>query len=102
MYADMEDSDDDENHDANDIWEKEKMSSVAAATRNKRGNNGAFLKKMYYIRGHHSRYPPPPCPVFSGKEGVSGAKLFIRDFLTKKFSGVSRRRKKRGIWSDTF
>jgi hypothetical protein len=47
MYADMEDSDDDENHDANDIWEKEKMTGVAASLRKKRGDNGAFLKKDF-------------------------------------------------------
>jgi hypothetical protein len=76
MYADMEDSDDDDNHDANDIWEKEKMSGVAAATRTKRGNNGVFLKKMYYIRRHHSRYPPAPLSGFFWK--------------------------RRGIWSKTF
>lgn len=47
MYVDMEDSDDDENHDANDIWEKEKLTGVAAVMRNKRGDNGAFLKKDF-------------------------------------------------------
>ena len=39
----------------------------------------------------------PPCPVFSGKEGgYLEQNFFIRDFLTKKFSGASRRRKIRG------
>ena len=48
------------------------------------------------IRRYHSRYPPPLSGFFWKRRGVSGAKFFIRDFLTKKFSGASRRRKKRG------
>merc|ERR1711879_612514 len=62
MYADMEDSDDDENHDANDIWEKsEKMSGVAAVMRKKAGDNGAFLKKDFckkYIAYCKSKIKP--------------------------------------------
>ena len=40
----------------------------------------------------------PPYPFFSGKEGgwYLEQNFFIRDFLTKKFSGASRRRKRRG------
>ena len=46
------------------------------------------------IRGYHSRIQIPPLSGFSGKEGgYLEQNFFIRDFLTKKFSGASRRRK---------
>merc|ERR1719228_2158706 len=45
MYADMMDSDDEDERDATDIWEKSgSMSGAAAALRNKRGEKLSFLK----------------------------------------------------------
>eukprot|EP00494_Astrolonche_serrata_P004988 UN05003 len=45
MYADMEDSDDEVDHDANDIWEKQKHTGVAASLRKKSGQQAKpFLK----------------------------------------------------------
>merc|ERR1719457_203002 len=47
MYADMPDSDDEEERDATDIWEKSAQTGAAAALRNKRGEKQAFLKKDF-------------------------------------------------------
>ena len=47
MYADMPDSDDEEERDATDIWEKSVQTGAAAALRNKRGEKQAFLKKDF-------------------------------------------------------
>merc|ERR1719499_2306763 len=44
----MIDSDDEDDRDANDIWEKSaRMTGAAAKMRNKRGMNVAFLKKSF-------------------------------------------------------
>ena len=43
------------------------------------------------IRGYHYNYPPPS-PIFAKNEGgLVIEKFFIKDFLSKKFSGASRR-----------
>jgi len=48
MYADMMDSDDEDDRDANDIWEKTAaMSGAAAALRNARGEKQHFLKREF-------------------------------------------------------
>jgi len=48
MYADMQESDDEMDRDANDIWEKSQhMRGAAAALRNKKGEKQAFLKKEF-------------------------------------------------------
>ena len=59
-----------------------------------------LIVRKYLIRRYHSRYPPL-VRFFLEKKGGGylEQKFFIRDFLTKKFSGASRRRKIRGgIW----
>jgi len=48
MYADMEGSDDEMDHDADDVWENSKnMTGAAAAVREKRGEGENFLKKDF-------------------------------------------------------